>query len=243
MEFRAAQGPKKGRVESEQQGTFWRSTLLERATRYRVARGVGKNETSASMKAFKQLKARTQGSLPPLLSDGWGGIREALIEVYGVVPPYSGRGRPPSRKQPLADWRYLQVIKDRDDWGRLKGLRYKAVFGELDELEGIFGENSAAAYVERTHLSMRQHSCRLSRKTLAFSRSLALHRAAVVFDDVVHNLVKPVRSLRRQVNPTAGRFELRYSAQTPAMAAGLTDRVWGLEELLRCQVVPSRTNT
>ena len=208
-----------------------------------VARGVGKNETEASGEAFKQLKARAQQDLPPLLSDGWGGIREALVEVYGVVPPYSGRGRPPSRKQPLADWQYLQVIKDRDDRGRVIGLRYRAVFGELSDLKGIFGENSATAYVERTHLSMRQHSCRLSRKTLAFSRSLTLHRASVVFDDVVHNLVKPVRSLRRQLDPTAGRFERRYAAQTPAMAAGLTDHVWTLEELLRCQVVPTRINT
>jgi hypothetical protein len=32
------------------------------------------------------------------LSDGWGGHREALVQVYWQVPEYGGRGRPPTMR-------------------------------------------------------------------------------------------------------------------------------------------------
>jgi len=38
-----------------------------------------------------------------------------MIEVYGLVPEYSGRGRPPTHKQAGADWLHLQMVKQRDD--------------------------------------------------------------------------------------------------------------------------------
>src|SRR5512142_3227831 len=83
-------------------GEYWRCTLLETATRLRVGREIGQNETEAAKALWEQVKQRTahQDSPPPFVSDGWGGHREALLEVYGQVPPYQGRGRPPTRKQP-----------------------------------------------------------------------------------------------------------------------------------------------
>jgi uncharacterized repeat protein (TIGR01451 family) len=95
----------KGGVESDEQGEFWRCILIEVDTRLRVGRGIGKTETDASIELLQQLKRRGHPEAPPpLVSDGWGGHREALIEVYGEVPDYSGRGRPPSLKQPSEDW-------------------------------------------------------------------------------------------------------------------------------------------
>jgi len=61
----------------------------------RVARGIAKNETLASIQVFEALKSRGHLDGPPLtISDGWGGIDQAVIEVYGLVPEYGGRGRP-----------------------------------------------------------------------------------------------------------------------------------------------------
>ena len=51
------------------------------------------------------LKIRSQCDQPPgLVSDGWRGHGEALVEVYEQVPPYQGRGRPPTKKRPQPDW-------------------------------------------------------------------------------------------------------------------------------------------
>jgi transposase-like protein len=54
--------------------------------------------------------------------DGWGGIDEAILVVYRLVPEYSGRGQPPTRPKPRKDWRYLQIVKQRDENGNLHGL-------------------------------------------------------------------------------------------------------------------------
>ena len=60
---------------------------------------MAKDETEASKKAFTKLKEEGQTKPPALVSDGWGGIREALIDVYGAVPEYKGRGRYPKLKR------------------------------------------------------------------------------------------------------------------------------------------------
>jgi hypothetical protein len=85
---------------SADSGEFWRCTLIESESRLRAARGLTKNETEAAIEAFEQLKGRGQRhSAPPLVSDGR--LRdEAMVEVWGKVPEYKGRGRPPTKKRP-----------------------------------------------------------------------------------------------------------------------------------------------
>ena len=99
--------------------------MIDMDTRLRVARGIAKTETKASMMVFATLKRRGHPDAPPpTISDGWGGIDEAMIEVYGQVPDYCGWGRPPTKKRPLAGWQYLQMVKQRDN-GRVVGTKTK----------------------------------------------------------------------------------------------------------------------
>jgi len=200
---------------------------------------MGKSETEASMKAFEKMKKQGQEEPPPLVSDGWGGIRDALVEVYGEVPAYQGRGRPPTKKQAQSQWQYLQIVKQRDSKGRLIGIKPKAIFGEEQDLIEIFGSHTA--YIERSHLSMRHANCRLTRKSLNFSKDLQSHEAAALFDDAVYNFVRPLKTLRLDTKPNAKRFEQRYQHRTPAMAAGLSDHIWSLDEFLRSVVVPDNS--
>ena len=82
--------------------------MIDMDTRLRVARGIDKTETLASVKVFETLKQRGHpDGPPPTISDGFGGIDEAMViedprngEVYGKTPEYQGRGRPPTKKQP-----------------------------------------------------------------------------------------------------------------------------------------------
>jgi len=78
--------------------------MIDMDSRLRVARGIAKTETDASREVLQTLHDRGHPDAPPsTMSDGWGGITEAMIDVYGQVPAYQGRGRPPSHKQAQAD--------------------------------------------------------------------------------------------------------------------------------------------
>ena len=64
-----------------------RSTMLDMDSGLRVARAIEKDETQASIGVFRSLKRRGHpDGPPPTISDGWGGIDEAMVEVYGMVP-------------------------------------------------------------------------------------------------------------------------------------------------------------
>ena len=202
-------------------------------TRLRVGRGVGKTETEASVELLHQLKRRGHPDAPPpLVSDGWGGHREALIEVYGEVPDYSGRGRPPSLKQPCDEWQYLQMVKQRDN-GHVIGVEPRVIFGNARQ---VYAElETHTAYVERTNLTSRHMNGRLVRKTLGFSKRLCMLRAASVWEDVVYNLARHVKTLRLEVNDGSRRWLQR----SPAMVAGLATHLWSIEELLTWVSVPN----
>jgi hypothetical protein len=69
---------------------------------------------------------------------------------------------------------------------------------------------------------------RLVRKTISVSKVLEMHRDSCAWVDWVYNLTRPVKSLRIEVNDGQRRWEQR----SPAMAAGLPDHIWTIEELL-----------
>jgi hypothetical protein len=225
---------KKRHPETPESGQFMRSTLLDMDSRLRVARAIEKDETQASIAVFQMLKHRGHpDGPPPTISDGWGGIDQAMIEVYGIVPEYCGRGRPATRKQPGSDWLYLQMVKQRDENGRFAGTKLKVIFGSKDEVIALLGKSTA--YIERSNLTSRLFNGRQTRKTLAFSKDVDCYRAAATWEDAYYNLVKPHKSLRLRVYDLAGR---KWKERTPAMAAQLTDHVWTVKDLLT--IVPIR---
>jgi hypothetical protein len=201
--------------------------MIEVGTRLRAARGIAKNETEASIEVFQTLKRRGHPDAPPpTVSDGCGGIREAMVEVYGQVPEYSGVGRPPTKKRPQDGWQYLQVVKQREN-GRVVGTRLRVIYGAKKEVLQLLPNNTV--YVERTHLTSRHFNSRLVRKTLAYSKVLGMHRAAATWEDATYNLVRPLKTLRLEAVSDPSR---RWLPQTPAMAASLTDHIWTVKELL-----------
>jgi hypothetical protein len=208
-------------------------------SRLRVARGVAKNETLASIEVFKMLKRRGHpDGPPPTISDGWGGIDEAMVEVYGIVPEYCGRGRPPTRKQPQPAWQYLQMVKQRDNQGRVQGCQIRVVFGKPAEVIALLGKSTA--YIERSNLTSRLFNSRQVRKTLAFSKHSADYRAAVIWEDSYYNLVRPHKSLRVPIQDAAPQ---KWVRRTPAMAASVTDHIWTVKELLTTLPIPRTLNT
>jgi hypothetical protein len=82
------------------------------------------------------------------------------------------------------------------------------------------------SYVERQNLTMRMGMRRFTRLTNAFSKKVENLAAAVALHYMHYNFARPHKTLSKPY-PT-----------TPAMAAGLTDHVWTLEEIVNLLDVP-----
>jgi hypothetical protein len=202
-----------------------------------VGRAIGKNEEEVAAAMMSQIKERCNPVEPPAIaSDGNDSYPEAMLETWGKLPEYSGRGRPPTRKQPEPGWRCLQVTKHRSG-NRIIRITHRVVYGDPGEVPDFMGLNTA--YVERTNLTSRQMNGRMVRKTLSFSKEEEMLRASCALEDAVYNLMRPVKTLRIEVNDDMRRWE----PKTPAMAAGLTDHVWTIEELMMTVAVPVNNNT
>lgn len=201
-----------------------------------MARTIGKNEEEVAMVMMSQIRDRYNPIEPPAISsDGNDSYPEAMLETWGKLPEYTGRGRPPTRKQPQPGWKCLQVIKHRSG-SRLIGVTHKVVYGDPREVPDFMGLNTA--YVERTNLTSRQMNGRMVRKTLSFSKEEEMLRASCALEDLVYNLAKPVKSLRVEINDDPRRWKLR----SPAMAAGITDHIWTIGEIMMMLAVPKRNN-
>lgn len=72
------------------------------------------------------------------------------------------------------------------------------------------------SYVERQNLTMRMQMRRFTRLTNAFSKKLESHKHAIALYATHYNFCRKHMTL----------------GKTPAMAAGLTDHVWSIEELV-----------
>jgi hypothetical protein len=205
-------------------------------TRLRVGRAIGKTEEQVAHDLMAQLKGRGHPDHPPAMAtDGKGDYRTALVDTWGQVPPYGGRGRPPTCQQPQLDWQYVQVVKERSG-NRVTGVHIKVIYGDPTEVLERLGGHTA--YVERTNLTSRQMNGRLVRKTLSYSKQLAALNAACAWEDWVYNLTRSVDTLSIAVRDG----HQRWKRQTPAMAAQLTDHIWTIKELLMTVVPPHAVN-
>ena len=82
---------------------------------------------------------------------------------------------------------------------------------------------------------------RLVRKTLSFSKDLRVLLASTALEDAVYNFTRPLRTLRVEIeNPSSA---TRWKQRTPALAAGLTDHIWTVKELLTSVLLPCSINS
>jgi transposase-like protein/IS1 family transposase len=84
-------------------------------------------------------------------------------------------------------------------------------------------KKACTSHVERQNLEIRMKTRRMTRLTNAFSKKWDNHRIALALYFATANFVTPHGTLTKENDGVK---------TTPAMAAGLTDHVWTLEELL-----------
>jgi hypothetical protein len=208
-------------------------------SRLRIGNAIGKSEEEIAPELMKQVKMHAPDEGPPALSsDGKGAYPDAMLKTWGKVPEYGGRGAPPKLLKPEKDWQCLQVVKKRRG-RKLESVRIKVVYGNPKQVKEKLGCHTA--YIERTNLTSRTMNGRLVRKTLSFSKDLRLLKAASTLEDAIYNFTRSVRTLRVELlHPSK---QARWQQRSPAMAAGLTDHLWTVQELLTVVLVPLRANT
>ena len=118
-----------------------------------------------------------------------------------------------------ADVDYAQLVKlygetpgptGRYSPAECTGIRKTRVEGNPDKA------HVSTSYVERQNLTMRMHMRRFTRLTNAFSKKVENHTYAVALHCVFYNYVRIHKTLR----------------VTPAMAAGLTPKLWEMSDLV-----------
>jgi hypothetical protein len=152
--------------------------------------------------------------------------------------------RPKPRWMPLPQLLYAQVAKSYRR-RRLAGVKYRVVFGTWQRVEQVLsacGWKINTAFVERLNLDLRQRVAAVGRRVNTLCQGEdGLQHQLVLFQSY-HNFVLPHASLRQPLlmpEPANGRGSAKvWQACTPAMAAGLTDHVWSLREVLLFRVPP-----
>jgi hypothetical protein len=96
--------------------------------------------------------------------------------------------------------------------------------------------------VERLNLSLHQRVAAMRRRSATSCKGEAGLGQQLALFQGYHNFVLPHTSVRHpllQPEPTHGTGSAtRWQPRTPAMAAGLTDHVWTLREVLLFRVPP-----
>lgn len=196
---------------------------------------VGKRTAEATRALVYDFRRRTGSRVMRLMtSDEYPAYEEAIREAYGtrVIPPRTGRpGRPrkPHTVVPPA-LTYATVHKEKEN-NRVVRVSTRVVFGTAVAVAWAVAASSVGrvvntSFVERHNGTDRNRCSRKVLKTYAFSKDWKVHQSATVFSYFSYNFCWPVRTLR--VKGEGGRWQPR----TPAMAAGLTDHVWSLNEWL-----------
>lgn len=231
----------------------WKAEELP--SRLRVASAVGKRTDKEATELITKVRERSDGrSVPMFLSDDLDAYPHALLNLYGEKEEpkrEKKRGRPRTRPivRPPANLQYAQVVKHRDEHGRITSIERRVVFGTMEEVKekltkaGCYTTISTA-HVERDNLTSRQTSSRLVREALSFSKKMEALRWHTALDDLSYNFSKYHGSLRsrlRKPRPTRGKkgTPKRWIQRTPAMAAGITDQRWTIEELMSYPIMDS----
>ncbi len=119
---------------------------------------------------------------------------------------------------------------------RVVGVAHRAAIGTLEAIEAALGATGSGevintAYIERLNATFRARLAGLARRTRSLARRQELLEAGMWLVGGAYNFCTPHHSLR--VEAGGGH---KWQERTPAMAAGLTEHVWTMRELMHYQV-------
>lgn len=189
-------------------GDLWTFSAIDADAKLVISYLVGARNPENTYAFIGDLAQRVAGRIQ-LSTDGWGSYTGAVRHAFG-----------------FARCDYAQVIKSYatpDVEGQRRysppvctGVLKIRMIGRPDPAK------VSTSYVEALNLGTRTHCKRFARLTIAHSKKQENHAHAVALHFFAHNFIRVHTTLSKKGCPK----------MTPAMAAGLTDRVWTVEDML-----------
>jgi IS1 family transposase/transposase-like protein len=227
----------------------WVWAAIDPVTKLLLTLDVGDRTLAMAQRVVHQVvQVLAPGCMPLFLTDGFKEYATALLTHYGQwVQPERCQATGPMPKprwMPLPHLLYAQVIKTVRR-RRLVRVGHRVIFGTLEAIQQALaacGWQINTAFVERVNLTIRQHVAAVGRRVLTLCKGEDGLRQQLVLYHTYYNFCLPHASVRQpllQPEPTNGTGSAkRWRPQAPAMAAGLTDHVWTLREVLLFRVPP-----
>jgi IS1 family transposase len=183
-------------------GDVWTWTAIDADTRLIVSWMVGTRTTGMANVFIADLAQRLSHRVQ-LTTDGHKAYLRAVEDSFGIGIDYAMLVKLYGEPRGSAPERRYSTG---ECCGTIKGT----VCGNPDD------KHVSTSYVERQNLTMRMGMRRFTRLTNAFSKKIENHEHAVALHFMYYNFCRIHQSLRI----------------TPAMAAGLSDHVWEIDEML-----------
>jgi IS1 family transposase len=227
----------------------WVWTAMDPTSKLLAVVDVGSRTLAMAQRVVHQVTAMlAPGCVPLFLTDGFNEYKTAILTHFGSwIQPERRQDkgpRPQPRWMPLPELRYAQIVKLYRR-RRIVGVQHRVVFGTRLAIEQVLetcGWTINTAFVERLNLDLRQRVAAIGRRVNTLCQGEAGLRDQLALFQVYHNFVLPHASLRQPLAApmaTNGRGAAKvWRPYTPAMAAGLTDHVWSLKEVLCYRVPP-----
>ena len=208
---------------------------MDAETKLAVSLVIGPRSQANAEALWRDFGERTDRRLPELITtDEYRVAAGAILATYGTPKPVPRTGKPGRPRQPrLVPPKalvYAMVHKLRRK-GRVVKVTIRRVFGTARQLIQVLARSTVSAHVnttfiERFHATVRQHNSRKARKVYTFSKDREQHLAMSWFAVAYYNFCRPHLGLRL-------REEGHWRVRSPAMAAGISDHVWSLQEFMR----------
>jgi IS1 family transposase len=227
----------------------WVWTAMDPKSKLLVVVDVGDRTLAMAQHVVHQVTpALAPGCVPMFLTDGFKAYRTAILTHFGSwMQPERRQAKgplPKPRWMPLPELLYAQVVKAYQR-RRIVRVTHRAVFGTRLAIEQVLARcdwTINTAFVERLNLDLRQRVAAIGRRVNTLCQGKTGLREQLAMFQVYHNFVVPHASLRQALlipELANGRGSARlWRPCTPAMAAGLTDHVWTLKEVLLYRVPP-----
>jgi IS1 family transposase/transposase-like protein len=248
-EFKAGEISDDEAIERLERSPYWVWTAMDPQSKLLVVVDVGTRTLAMAQRVLHQLvQVLAPGCVPLFLTDGFTEYKTAILSHFGQwMHPERRRDKGPMPKprwRPLPELLYAQVVKSYRR-RRLVGVTHRVVFGTplaIEQVLAACGWTISTAFIERLNLDIRQRVAAVGRRVNTLCRGEASLLDQMVLFQTYHNFVLPHASLRQLLpvpEPTNGSGSAKvWRPCTPAMAAGLTDHVWSLKEVLLYRVPP-----
>jgi IS1 family transposase len=228
---------------------YWVWTAMDPRSKLLVVVDVGTRTLAMAQRVVHQVtRVLAPGCVPLFLTDGFKEYGTAILAHFGHwIQPERRQDKGPMPKprwMPRPELLYAQVVKSYRR-RHIVGVKHRVVFGTqlaIEQVLAVCGWTINTSFVERLNLDIRQRVAAIGRRVNTLCQGEKGLLDQMMLFQVYHNFVLPHASLRQRLplpeaTNSSGSAKL-WRPCTPAMAAGLTDHVWSLKEVLLYRVPP-----